>query len=93
MIRSAKLKTKLTNIFPHGTKTHRISDGDFKWEFMLCLEDVSFPNGDTGSGYMLCFSNFFGDVSFPFGSEETLCSVSSREQWLGEIMDIISQEG
>ena len=92
LIESAEIKKKLSNFLPQGTKTHRLSDGDFKWELMLNFDDVPYPSGDHGSGYMLHIRNFFGEVSISFDGEEVWYSVSNQEQWLRNIMDIISQE-
>ena len=92
LIQTAKLKTRLTNLLPQGTKIHRLSDGDFKWELMLYLDPVSFPNGDTGRGYILHFSNFFGDLSFSFDGKQTRFAVKDQAQWLERVKILISQE-
>ena len=92
LVQSAKFKTRLTNILPHTIDTHQLSDGDFKWELMLKFDNLSFPSGDTGSGYILHITNFFGKLSFSFDGEETLCSVNDQEQWVENIMNLISQQ-
>lgn len=92
LIKSAETKKKLSNILPQGTKTHRLSDGDFKWELMLDFDDVSYPNGDHGNGYMLHIRNFFGAVGIFYDGEEIWYSVTNQEQWLRDIMDMILQE-
>lgn len=90
-LQSVQIKKKLSNILPQGTKTHRLYDGDFKWELMLHFDDVSHPSGSHGSGYMLHIRNFFGDVSISFDGEEIWYSVSNQEQWLRDVLDIILQ--
>lgn len=92
LVQSARIKKKLSNILPQETKTHRLSDGDFKWELMLNFDDVSYLSGDHGSGYMLHIRNFFGEVSISFDGEEVWYSVSNQEQWLRDIMEIVTRE-
>ena len=92
LIQSAELRKKLSNFLPQGTKTHMLSDGDFKWELMLNFNDVEFPSGSHGSGYMLHLRNFFGDISISFDGEQIWYSVSNQDEWVKEIMEIISQE-
>lgn len=91
LFRFAAFKTKLRNIFPQGTKTHRQSDGDYQWEVMFRFEDVLFPSGDMGSGDMLHIRNFFGDIDLSFDGEQVNCSVKNQEQWLKDVMSIIVQ--
>ena len=88
---SAAFQTSLRNIFPQGTKIHRYEDGDFKWSVMLRFENVLFPNGDIGSGDMLNINNFFGDVDLFFNGEQVQCSVKNQEQWLNDVMSILTQ--
>lgn len=91
LVQSTEFKKKLSNILPQGRKSHRLSDGDFKWDLLLNFDDVAFPNGDHGSGYILHLRNFFGDFSISFDGEEIWYAVNNQEQWLKEIMDIISE--
>ena len=91
LFQSAAFETKLRNIFPQGTKTHPYSKGDFKWEVMFGFEDVLFPSGDMGSGDMLHIRNFFGDIDLSFGGEQVNCSVKNQEQWLKDVMNVITQ--
>lgn len=92
LLQSVQIKKKLSNILPQGTKTHRLYDGDFKWELMLHFDDVSHPSGSHGSGHMFHIRNFFGDVGISFDGEEIWYSVSNQEQWLRDVLDIILQE-
>jgi len=84
-------KTKLRNIFPRGTKTHRYNKGDFQWEIMFRFEDILFPSGDMGSGDMLHIRNFYGDIDLFFDGEQVNCSVKNQEQWLEDVMSILVQ--
>ena len=91
LFRSAQFKTKLQNILPGGTKTHRYQDGDFEWEVVFRFEDVLFPTGDVGSGDMLHVSNFFGDINLFFDGEQVECSVKNQSQWLKDVMAVVTQ--
>ncbi len=91
LFQSTAFRTKLRNLFPRGTKTHRYNEGDFQWEIMFRFEDVLFPSGDMGSGDMLHIENFYGDIDLSFDGEQMNCSVKNQEQWLKDVMSIIVQ--
>lgn len=91
LIQSAELKKNFNNFLPQGTKSHLLADGDFKWELLLNFDAVSFPNGDQGRGYMLHLRNFFGDFSVSFDGDQIWYSISNQDQWLKEIMEVISE--
>ena len=91
LFQSAEFKTKLRNILPHGTKVHPYQDGDYKWEVTFRFEDVAFPNGDIGSGDMLHIDNFYGEIELFFDGQQTECSLKNQDEWLDDIMSIITQ--
>lgn len=91
LIQSSKFRTRLDNILPQGTKTHTYTDGDYKWDVILCFDNVNFPDGCTVSGDFLDINNFFGNLSFTFNGETIQCSIDEQDQWTKDIMDIISQ--
>lgn len=92
LFQSAAFRTRLRNLFPKGTKTHQYSDGDFRWIVTFRFEQMLLPGGDIGSGDMLHISNFFGDLELSFDGETVSCSLSDQEQWLNEVMSIITQD-
>jgi len=89
-VRSAEFKTELSNLLPDGTKFHRYEDGDFKWNVTMRFDDTEFPNGEISRGDFLRIENFFGDLELHFGGENIDCTVSDKQQWVKDIMDIIS---
>jgi len=91
LFQSAAFRTSLRNILSRGAKIHPYKDGDYKWSVMFRFEDVLFPSGDTGSGDMLHINNFYGDVDLSFDGEQIECSVKNQEQWLKDVMSIITQ--
>jgi len=72
-----------------GTRTHRLSDGDFKWSIDLSFQDVSLPDGSSGSGYMLHFNNFFGELELGFEGEYWPVRTADQERWLEDVMGYI----
>jgi len=91
LFQSAEFSTNLRNILPRGPKFHPHRDGDYEWSVAFRFENVLFPNGDTGSGDMLHINNFYGDVDLFFDGEQTDCSVKNQEQWLKDVMSILTQ--
>ena len=75
---------------PAGTRTHRWEDGDFKWDMDLLFEDVSLPDGSTGSGAVLYLNNFFGELSLRGYDGKTYpIRTSGQEEWVGAVMDAL----
>ena len=71
---------------PRGTRTHRIDEGDFKWELSLAFEQVPLPDGSAGTGYMLHLNNFFGDLDLRFDGKTWPIRTADQEQWLSDVM-------
>lgn len=82
-------RTRLGNLIPTGTRTHRIEAGDFKWEVLFRFEDVHFPSGDVGRGDLLQVHNFFGELDLFFDGETVKCRVPDQDAWLRAVMDAI----
>ena len=93
LLQSAGFRTRLENLipFPRGAQTHLAREGDFQWSVMLRFEGVQFPGGDVGSGDMLHIRNFYGKIDLSFDGEQVSCTVKDQEQWLTDVMDIITQ--
>lgn len=92
LVREAKIRTKLTNLIPmYGMQYHTKREGDFQWTVWLQLENVVFPNGDTGTGDMLRFDNFFGNVEVVFDTENRRCTIKNQDVWLKAVLDCIMQ--
>ena len=71
---------------PRGTRTHRVSREDFKWDLSLVFENVPLPDGSAGTGYMLHLNNFFGDLDLRFDGETWPIRTADQEQWLSDVM-------
>ena len=71
---SPAFRTKLGNLLPRRTKTHRYSEGDFQWIVLFRFESVLFPSKDTGTGDLL----------------HVKCGFSGQEPWTRDVMDIIT---
>lgn len=91
LFQSVAFKKRLRNILPERTKSHLYQGGDFKWSVTFRFENVLFPSGDTSSGDMLRIDNFFGDVALSFDGELVECSVKDQEQWLKDVMSLLTQ--
>ena len=66
LFRETKFRTKLTNLIPmYGMQYHTKREGDFQWTVWLRLENVVFPNGDTGTGDMLRFYHISRKIASP----------------------------
>lgn len=88
LLRSPSFRTKLYNMFPPETKTYQGSA--FYWDVVLTFDDVTFPDGHTVSGDLLRVTNFFGDLELHFDGRSTFCRTSNQEQWLNDVMNVIS---
>ena len=87
---SPAFRTKLGNLLPRRTKTHRYSEGDFQWIVLFRFESVLFPSKDTGTGDLLHVNNFYGDLTLHSDGETVQCGFSGQEPWTRDVMDIIT---
>lgn len=75
--------------FRSSRKSHRWMEGDFLWYMDLVFEDVTLPDGSTGSGYLVQLNNFFGDLELRRYDGNTYpVQTSGQREWIGEMMDI-----
>lgn len=75
--------------FPSGGKSHRWEDEDFFWYMHLLFEDVTLPDGSTGSGHMLQVNNFFGELTLRGYDGETYpVRTSGQKEWVREVLEI-----
>ncbi len=91
-IQHQEFRKSLKNIFPSGSRMHRWSEGDFKWELMLEFNDqIPVKDGSTASGMLIRVKNFFGDLSIynMIGDQEIRCHTKDQQQWAEEILHII----
>lgn len=75
--------------FPRGTRIHRTEPDDFQWDVYFVFEHVEFPDGSTGSGAMLHFTNWYGAFDIHFNGETHVYQVSDQERWGVQVLDTI----
>lgn len=81
----------LRDILPRGTRTHQIGPENYQWDVYFYFEDITLPDGSTGSGAMLHFQSWYGELDLYFYEETYSCHTSKQEAWSKEILDIIQQ--
>lgn len=74
-------RRSLKDILPKGTRFHRAEPDDF--------EDIELPDGNHGSGSMLHFQSWYGELDISFDGETHSCHTSEQEVWAKEVLDII----
>lgn len=79
----------LRDVFPRGTRIHRTEPDDFQWDVHFVFEHVEFPDGSTGSGAMLHFTNWYGAFDIHFNGETHAYQVSDQERWGVQVLDTI----
>ncbi len=92
LFESRKFRRSLVSLLPQGTKTHLNQEGDFKWEVMFEINDVTFPDGSVISGTLISVSNFFGvlEIHFNVNGDVWRCNTSDKKEWLRDVMSLIS---
>lgn len=85
-------RKSLANLFPLGSKTHFTQDGDFKWEVIFKINDVTFPDGSNNSGDLIRVSNFFGLLEVHFNGDVWRCATNDSEEWVEDVMALISDQ-
>ena len=92
-IKHQKFRKSLKNFLPSGTKTHRWSEGDFKWEIMLEFDDPSpVKDGSAAVGTLIHLRNFYGDLTIEnmAADQKIRCHAEDQQQWAEEILHILS---
>lgn len=84
-----KYRRSFKDILPRGTRIHRTEPDDFQWDVYFCFENIVFPDGNIGSGSMLHFQSWYGEMDIYFDGERYSCNTSEQEIWEKEILDII----
>lgn len=82
----------LRDILPRGTRTYQTQPddpNDYQWDVYFCFEDITLPDGSIGSGAMLHFQSWYGELDIYFDGETYSCYTSEQEAWAKEILDII----
>ena len=89
MFYEKKYRRKLTDILPRGARSHRYEPGDFQWEVYFYFEDIEMPDGSRGSGPMLQFKSWYGDLDIFSVGEYYSCYTNRQKAWEKEVFDLI----
>ncbi len=82
----------LRDILPRGTRTYQTQPddpNDYQWDVYFCFEDITLPDGSIGSGAMLHFQSWYGELDIYFDGESYSCYTGGQEVWAKEILEII----
>lgn len=79
----------LRDILPRGTRIHQTQPDDYQWDVYFYFEDIALPDGSIGSGAMLHFQNWYGELDIYFDGETYSCHTREQGVWAKEILDII----
>ena len=92
-IQSRTFSRSLTSLLPRGTRTVAVKDGDFQWELHLEFDEpVVTPDGNGHTGILIRLHNFFGSLGLDDLLADRTWDVTTQDQeeWLPQIMDILS---
>ena len=84
-----KYRRKITDILPRDARSHRYEPGDFQWEVYFCFKDIEMPDGSLGSGPMLQFKSWYGDLDIFSVGEYYSCYTDQQKEWEKEVLDLI----
>lgn len=79
----------LRDLLPRGTRTHMAQPEEFQWEVYFCFDDVVFPDGSRGSGAMLHFRNWYGELDIVFDGEAHAYRTGGQEAWAADVLAVI----
>jgi len=91
LLDEGRFSTRIANLLPKGTRTHRAAPGDITWIMYLCFENVEMPDG-VGSGYMLNIGNFYGELDISYELKTSYITTAHRDAWIAEINDMLTGE-
>jgi len=82
-------RRSLKDLLPRGTRYHSAEPEDFRWEVFFSYEDVEFPDGSRGSGPILQFYNWYGELDLFFAGERHVYHTKGQENWAKVVLDTI----
>ena len=82
-------RRSLRDLFPRGGRTHRTEPNDYQWEVFFRFEDIEFPDGSIGSGEILRFQNWYGELDIYVAGEEYACHTGEQIAWSKEVLNRI----
>lgn len=82
-------RRSIRDILPRGARSHRTEPGDFQWEVYFSFEDIELPDGSRGSGPMLRFQSWYGEMDIHFDGEYHSCYTHQQKAWEKEVLDVI----
>lgn len=94
-LQDQKFRKSFRSFFPSGTKSHRWTEGDFRWELILELEDaIPGADGSAATGTLFHLTNFFGDLTlYDLARDRSIsCHAAHQQQWAEDILHILSGE-
>lgn len=94
-LKHQQFRKSFQNFLPSGTKAHRCTEGDFRWEITLEFEGpILMKDESIASGSLIRLTNFFGNLTiYNIASEQSIqCHTSNQQQWAEEILHILSGE-
>ena len=89
MFYEKEYRRKLADILPRGTRSHRYEPGDFQREVYFYFEDIEMSDGSRGSGPMLQFKSWYGDLDIFSVGEYYSCYTNQQKEWEKEVFDLI----
>ncbi len=92
LITAQRYRRSILSLFPQTTKTHRLQDGDFKWELGCVASDAALQNGEVVTGNVIHISSFFGELEISFIGKTWRCTAENQEKWIAEMMDTMHTE-
>ena len=94
-LKRQQFRKSFQNFLPSCTKTHRWTEGDFRWVITLEFEGpIPMKYESAASGNLIRLTNFFGDLTlYNLASEQSIqCRTNNQQQWAEEILHILSGE-
>ena len=88
-LENREFRRSLRSFLPENSRSHRLEDGDCKWDIILTFDRLNFPDGSTGSGDVLHIGNFFGQLTIYFNGESWRCSTDDQADWIESIIQHI----
>ena len=82
-------RRSLRDLLPRGTRIHAAQPEEFQWEVYFCFEEIGFPDGSSGSGAMLRFQNWYGELDIVFDGETHSYRTGGQETWAAEVLALI----
>ena len=90
LFENRSFRRTLGSLFTPNVRHHNPKSGEFTWQLFFYFENVTLPDGSTGSGVLLHVNNFYGKLDISSDGKAIYnLSTADKDAWLQAILNAV----